>query len=268
MSPQLEQYGKLAVRVFDDRESMGKASADHVVKIIQEVLKVKECVNIIFAAAPSQNEFLDHLVKSRDVDWSRVVGFHMDEYIGLPPTSDQFFGLFLKNHLFSRVPMRAVHLINGLAADPRMECNRYEALLRSNPPDLACMGIGENGHIAFNDPPVADFNDTRLVKVAELDVPCRLQQVYDGCFPSIDEVPPTAFTLTVPALMAASYLSIVAPTQRKAKAIHDTLTAEISTAVPASIMRRHPNAVLFIDPGSAMMLPKGTSHPTVKTHTA
>jgi glucosamine-6-phosphate deaminase len=264
MSAQIERYGKLAVRAFGDRESMGKASADHVVKIIQEVLKVKEYVNIIFAAAPSQNEFLDHLVKSRDVDWSRVVGFHMDEYIGLPPTSDQFFGLFLQNHLFSRVAMKAVHLFDSQASDPLIECSRYESLLRSNPPDLACMGIGENAHIAFNDPPVADFNDKRLVKIAELDVPCRQQQVNDGCFPTVADVPPIAFTLTVPALMSATYLSIVAPTERKAKAIHDTLTAEITTAVPASIMRTHPNAVLFLDSGSAKMLPGRTSHPKDK----
>lgn len=268
MSAQLEHFGKLAVRAFDDRESMGKASADHVVKIIQQVLKVKDTVNIIFAAAPSQNEFLDHLVKSRDVDWSRVVGFHMDEYIGLPPTSDQFFGLFLQNHLFSRLSMKAVHLFDSQASDPLMECSRYEALLRLNPPDLACMGIGENAHIAFNDPPVADFNDKRLVKIAELDVPCRQQQVNDGCFPTIADVPPTAFTLTVPALMAATYLSIVVPTVRKAKAIHDTLTAEITTAVPASIMRTHPNSVLFLDSGSATMLPNRVAHAAGKTHTA
>ena len=159
MSPQSKKYDNLSVRVLDDRDSMGKAASDHVVRLIQEVLKQKDTVNIIFAAAPSQNEFLDHLVSASGVDWSRVVGLHMDEYIGLPPTSDQFFGLFLKKHLFSRVKMKQVHLLDSQAPDLHKECARYEEVLRNNPVDIVCMGIGENGHIAFNDPPVADFQD-------------------------------------------------------------------------------------------------------------
>jgi len=254
MSFQTKTYGNLKVHTYSDRDGMGKAAADHVAGMIQRVLREKGTVNIIFAAAPSQIEFLAHLVNDKGVDWSRVVGFHMDEYIGLPPASDQFFGLFLQKHLFSRVKMKEVHLIDSQAADPLAECERYASLLRRYPTDIVCMGIGENGHVAFNDPPVADFSDKKLVKIAQLDAPCRLQQVNDGCFPSIDDVPPTAFTVTVPALMSAEYLSVVVPSARKAKAVLHALTGKITTAVPASILRTHKNAVMFIDETAAALL--------------
>ncbi|HTY38611.1 MAG TPA: 6-phosphogluconolactonase [Bacteroidota bacterium] len=238
---------------------MGKAAADHVAGLIAGVLKKKENVNIVFAAAPSQDEFLDHLVRSPHVDWSRVLGFHMDEYIGLHPSSDQFFGVYLNQHLFTRVKMKEVHLIDAQASNPSKECERYASLLRAHPTDIVCMGIGENAHIAFNDPPVADFQDKLLVKIAELDEPCRQQQVNDGCFKTMADVPPIAYTLTVPALLSAAHLSIVVPSQRKAKAVLDTLTAEISTAVPASILRTHPDAALFLDESAASMIPHGST---------
>lgn len=254
MSVQTKMSGNPKIHIYGNRDEMGKAAAKHVADLIRSILKKKDTVNMIFAAAPSQNEFLAHLVNDKRTDWSRVIGFHMDEYIGLPPTSDQFFGVFLQKHLFSKVKMKEVHLLDSQAVDFLGECNRYAALLRRYPPDIVCMGIGENGHIAFNDPPVADFNDEKLVKIARLDEPCRQQQVNDGCFPSIDDVPSTAFTLTVPALMSAEYLSVVVPSERKAKAVLHALTGEISTAVPASILRTHRNAVLFLDAAAASML--------------
>ena len=247
-------YGKARVHAYDSRDEMGKAAADHVAGLVEQILSKKEKVNMVFAAAPSQLEFLDYFTRSSRVDWSRVVGFHMDEYIGLPAASDQFFGLFLKIHLFSKVSMGSVHLLDSQASDPEEECERYAALLREHPTDIVCLGIGENGHIAFNDPPVADFHDRKLVKIAELDEPCRLQQVHDGCFPAIQDVPPTALTLTVPALMSASFLSCVVPSAGKAKAVRDALTGEISEAVPASILRTHPNTEVFLDQDSASLL--------------
>jgi glucosamine-6-phosphate deaminase len=247
-------YGTAHVHIYDNRDGMGKAAAEHVVRLIGQILKKKEKVNMIFAAAPSQDEFLAYLMKSTGVDWSRVVGFHMDEYIGLPTNSDQFFSLFLKNHLFSKVRMKRVHILDSQAKDPEKECERYAALLRENPTDIVCLGIGENAHIAFNDPPFADFNDKELVKIVELDEPCRQQQVNDGCFPTIKDVPPRALTLTVPALMSATYLSCVVPSERKAKAILNSLTGAISTAVPASILRTHTCVEMFLDKPSASLL--------------
>jgi glucosamine-6-phosphate deaminase len=248
-------YGTAHVHTYDDREEMGKAAADHVARLIGDILKRKERVNIVFAAAPSQNEFLAHLVKSKSVDWSRVVGFHMDEYLGLPAASDQFFSLYLKKHLFSKVRIKTIHFLDSQPKDPFKECERYSALLRENPTDIVCLGIGENGHIAFNDPPFADFHDKKLVKIVELDEADRRQQVNDGCFPTIKAVPPSAFTLTIPALMSAAHLSCVVPSERKAKAVMNALTGEISTAVPASILRTHPQIEMFLDKASASLLP-------------
>lgn len=250
----MKRYGTANVNIYADRDAMGRGAAEHVAGLIENVLEEKETVVMVFAAAPSQNEFLDHLVRERNIDWSRVLGFHMDEYIGLPADSDQFFGLWLQKHLFSKVKMHSVYLIDSQADNPTATCEHYGELLRNNPIDIVCLGIGENGHIAFNDPPVADFTEKALVKVVTLDEPCRLQQVHDGCFPTIEDVPPQALTLTVPALMSATYLSCVVPSERKAKAVRDALTGEISTAVPASILRTHPNIEMFLDQAAARML--------------
>jgi len=254
MAYQGKSFGSVNVHIYTSRDEMGKAAAGHVVGLIRQVLKEQQTANMVFAAAPSQNEFLSYLTKSSEVDWSRVVGFHMDEYIGLPASSDQFFSLYLQNHLFTKVRMKHVHILDSQAVDPVQECERYAALLRENPTDIVCMGIGENGHIAFNDPPVADFDDKYLVKIVELDEPCRQQQVHDGCFPSLQDVPPRALTLTVPALMSAKYLSVVAPSDRKAKAVRESLLGPVTTNVPASVLRRHDRVSLFIDEHAASLL--------------
>jgi glucosamine-6-phosphate deaminase len=247
-------YGRATARIFNTRDEMGQAAAEYAAECIGEILRSKESANIVFAAAPSQHEFLFALSCSASVDWSRVNAFHMDEYIGLPETSDQFFGLFLTRHLFSKVTMKNVFLIDSQAPDPLVECERYSALLREYPTDLVCMGIGENGHIAFNDPPVADFNDKHRVKVIELDERDRHQQVHDGCFPTIADVPVHAYTLTVPALMCADHLCVVVPTDRKAEAVRNSLTGEISTAVPGSIVRTHKHVEIFLDTASASLV--------------
>jgi glucosamine-6-phosphate deaminase len=208
---------------------------------------------VIFACAPSQDEFLDALVTGAPaVDWRDVVVFHMDEYVGLRADAEQSFRRYLKTHLLDRIPApRAFHAIGGEAASPQAECGRYAALLREAPVDLVCLGIGENGHLAFNDPPVADFNDAALVKVVELDRACRRQQVNDGCFPAFDAVPAQALTLTIPALLGARAVCGVVPGPRKARAVRDALLGPVSTACPASILRTHANAVLHVDDAAA-----------------
>lgn len=178
----------------------------------------------------------------------------MDEYIGLSADAPQGFGNFLKDHIFGRAPFRSVHYIDCTAADPEKEAARYETLLRENPPDIVVMGIGENGHIAFNDPPVADFKDTHGAKVVKLDEVCRNQQVHDGCFARLEEVPKYAITLTVPTLVSAPWLFCIVPAKTKANAVKECLTGEIGEHCPASILRLQEHAVLYLDKDSASLL--------------
>lgn len=237
---------RLKVRIYDSREAMGMAAAADIRAAMQELLAAKERIRMVFAAAPSQNECLEELVRSEGLDWSRVTAFHMDEYIGLPQAAPQRFGTFLSEKLFDRVSPGAVHLLDGLN-DPDTECERYGRLLAEAPIDIVVLGIGENGHIAFNDPPVADFDDPALVKPVELDEACRLQQVNDGCFASLADVPKRALTLTIPALMSGTRLFCIVPGARKRHAVGRTLTGDISEACPASILRRHPDCTLYLD---------------------
>jgi glucosamine-6-phosphate deaminase len=229
---------------------MGKAAAARVSEKINELLQAQETVNIIFAAAPSQNEFLEAL-RQMPIEWSRIRAFHMDEYIGLPADAVQGFGNFLRERLFDKKPFLSVHYIGGDASDLEKECERYAALLGRFPTDIVCMGIGENGHIAFNDPPVADFSDPYMVKVVELDPACRKQQVNDGCFSQLEQVPTHAITLTIPALMAGRFIYGIVPGRLKADAVFNTLHREIVTDYPASILRNHEHAELFLDVFSA-----------------
>jgi glucosamine-6-phosphate deaminase len=241
---------KLKVRIFETRSLMGIAAAEALSQRIRELLETKEFVNIIFAAAPSQNEFLAEL-KEKDVDWNQINAFHMDEYVGLNRDAPQGFGNFLKERLFEKVPLREVHYLNGNATDLEQECKRYAELLDKNPTDIVCLGIGENTHLAFNDPHVADFNDPKIVKLVDLDEKCRLQQVNDGCFSTLDEVPTHALTITIPALFKADYAYAVVPGELKANAIYHTLNSKMDENYPSTILRKHKNAVLFIDEGSA-----------------
>ena len=241
------QTDSLRVEIYDTRAEMGKAAGTLAAKRIRECLLKKGRANVIFAAAPSQNEMLETLVAAPDIDWSRVNAFHMDEYVGLSKAAPQCFGNFLKEHIFGKLPFGSVHYIDCEAADKEAECARYTALLEENPVDIVLLGIGENGHIAFNDPPVADFLDPRLVKVVELDPVCRQQQVNDGCFASLELVPKFALTLTVPALMAAEHLVCTVPAATKARAVERTVNGEVGEHCPATAMRRHESAVLFCD---------------------
>ena len=242
---------KLEVRIFDTRDMMGAAAALDIKNKFRELLETKPCINVIFAAAPSQNEVLAGLVADTDIDWSRIHAYHMDEYIGLPADAPQGFGNFLRTHIFDLVPFASVNLIDCAASDTESEATRYADLLHENPADVVVMGIGENGHIAFNDPPVADFRDPHTVKAVKLDEICRNQQVHDGCFASIDEVPTHALTLTVPALTRAPYLFCIVPAPSKAWAVKETLTGSIDEHCPASVLRTHDNAILYLDRDSA-----------------
>lgn len=242
--------GKLHVMVYPDRAASGAAAADAIAAEVRDLLKEKAEVNIIFAAAPSQNDVLREL-KGKDLEWNRINAFHMDEYVGLPSGAPQSFGKFLSDALFSHLPFKSVHLINGNAEDISAECSRYAGLLAEYPADIVILGIGENGHIAFNDPPVADFHDPLMVKEVELDHTCRQQQVNDGCFASLDEVPTHAITLTIPALMRGKSLHCVVPGPTKIDAVDNTIHREVREQYPSTILRKHPRAALYLDEVSA-----------------
>ena len=244
---------KLTVKMMETRKEMGEVAATDICEKIKELLDVKEELNIIFAAAPSQNDVLQSLVDS-DVDWSRVNAYHMDEYIGLDQTAPQGFGNFLVDHIWGKALFKSVNRIDCEAEDPEKECERYAKLLEDHPVDIIVLGIGENGHIAFNDPWVADFNDTKKVKVVMLDEMCRNQQVNDGCFATIDEVPTHAITLTCPVFIEAPQLFCIVPAKSKAPAVKRTLQGTINEECPATVLREHSAAVLYLDADSAAFL--------------
>ncbi len=245
--------GKLPVRIYDTRRNMGEAAAADVAACIRELLAVKQEIYMIFAAAPSQNEFLAALAATPGIEWNRIHALHMDEYVGLPADAPQGFGNFLRAAIFGQVPFASVDYI-GTESDPDETCRRYAALLQGIQVDIVCMGIGENGHIAFNDPPVADFNDPLTIKKVALDETCRLQQVHDGCFARIEEVPRYAVTLTVPTMFRARYIFCIVPAPTKANAVRATVCGPISEQCPASILRTHEHAILYTDSDSAALL--------------
>jgi glucosamine-6-phosphate deaminase len=247
----------LRVAVFEDRARMGRAAARDVAQAIARRQSTADWVNVVFAAAPSQDELLAALVAAEGIDWSRVVGFHMDEYLGLDAEHPASFRRYLQEHLFRLVGLTddRLRLIPGERDErPLQTCLVYEDVLRTEPPDVVCAGIGENGHLAFNDPPVADFLDPVLIKVVRLDAACRAQQVHDGGFDRIEDVPTHAYTLTVPALLAAPTVAVVVPGPRKADAVLNTLRGPIAESCPASALRRHVGATLYLDRDSARLV--------------
>src|SRR6185295_17844447 len=245
---------KLNVYVYNSRLNMGAAAAGVVAEEIRGLVESRGRAVGIFASAPSQNEFLAALVETPGLDWSRVVAFHLDEYLGMDEQAPQSFRRFLIDRLVNKVPLGEFHGLRGDAPDGTEEANRYAEFLEQNPPDFAVLGIGENGHLAFIDPPFCDFNDPKAVKVVELDEVCRNQQVNDGAFATLDEVPRNALSLTIPTLMARPKLFAIAPGPAKRQAIKNAVEGAISTTCPASILRTHPDAHLFIDLDSAEFL--------------
>jgi glucosamine-6-phosphate deaminase len=245
---------KLQVKLFLSRREMGKAAGQSVAEKIREILKVRKALSIVFASAPSQNEFLEELSQSPGIDWRSVTAFHLDEYVGLSSEAPESFSHFLRVKLFEKVRPGNVYYLNGMAGDIEAECKRYAGLLKDHPLDVACIGIGENGHLAFNDPPFADFQDPLIVKIVELDLVSRQQQVHDGCFKSLQEVPQKAITLTIPAILSAKFIYCMVPAHSKAEAVKRTLQDSVSTDCPATILRKHENAILFLDRDSAKLV--------------
>lgn len=232
----------LKVKIFENRTAMGECAADEAAQCIEKLLGEKKTINMIFAAAPSQNDMLEALCR-KNLPWERINAFHMDEYVGLDKNHPQSFGRYLYDHVFGKVNFKSVKYISDYGED-------YAEILKKEHIDIICLGIGENGHIAFNDPGVADFNDTKLIKKVKLDDVCRMQQVHDGCFPTFDDVPEYALTLTVPEMFSADHLFCVVPAKTKAEAVWRTVNEDISENCPATIMRRHSAAVMYCDKDS------------------
>src|SRR5687768_17619102 len=245
---------KLNVYVYESRRSMGEAAAAVVAAEIRRLIETKGNAVGIFASAPSQNEFLAALVEAPGIDWSSVTAFHLDEYLGMDDRAPQSFRRFLLDRLIDKVAFGEFHGLRGDAEDGAAETERYAELLSTNPPDFAVLGIGENGHLAFIDPPFCDFDDPEPVKVAELDEVCRLQQVHDGAFATLEDVPRDALSLTIPTIMSRPKLFAIVPGPAKAQAIKGVIEGPIETACPASILRNHGDAHLFIDRDSASLL--------------
>ncbi len=250
----MKTYDLLKVEIHSNRAAMGAAAAARASTILRRAIEANGRARVILASAPSQDELIAGLTSAPEIDWSKVTIFHMDEYIGLPAEHPASFRNYQRRHVLSRVRPAEFHGLRGESNDPVAEINRYTSLLAEAPIDLVCMGIGENGHIAFNDPPVADFRDPATVKVVVLDELCRQQQVNDGCFPDFDSVPRHALTLTCPALMAGKAVVCVVPGPRKAAAVRSSLQDLVSTECPATILRSHPDAVLYLDDASASLL--------------
>lgn len=248
--------GAPKLSLHDNRPSMGRAAAEHVVSLLETILARQSAARVIFACAPSQDQFLEALVplSLHRIDWSRVTAFHMDEYVGLSASHPASFRSYLSAHLLSKICVGAFHPIAGEASNASAECVAYAAKVDEAPIDLICLGIGENGHLAFNDPPVADFFDPVSVKVVELDCACREQQVHDGCFERLEDVPLHALTLTLPVFLRARHLSVVVPGERKAVAVQRSVQGPITTECPGSLLQTRENVTLFVDRAAASLL--------------
>jgi glucosamine-6-phosphate deaminase len=246
--------GAFEVRVFDDASELGPVAALQAAAAIRDAVAERGRAHVMFASGNSQLAFLDALTCDPSVEWSHVVGFHMDEYLAIPGDHPASFRRYMRERIVDRVHPGAFHEIAGDAPHPEAECTRYAELLRAHPLDLCCLGIGENGHLAFNDPPVADFDDPLDVKVVELDGACRQQQVGEGHFASIDLVPRQAITVTIPALLRARDVLAIVPEARKRETVQRAVRGPVTTECPASVLRTRPNVTLVLDADSAALV--------------
>jgi glucosamine-6-phosphate deaminase len=244
----------LSVRVFDDVQSLALAAASDAAAAIRGAVDDRGDANIMLATGNSQLVFLAALIEHTDVDWSKVTAFHMDEYVDLPSSHPASFQRYMREKVASMIAVKEFHYLAGDTGDAQAEADRYSALLRAHPLDLCVCGIGENGHLAFNDPPVADFDDAADVKLVALEPASRRQQVAEGHFATIDDVPTHAITVTIPALVRARRVLAIVPETRKAAPVRDALRGPVSTACPASYLRRQPQATLYLDVDSASLL--------------
>lgn len=247
-----DKIEQLTVKIFDTREAMGQAAGKDAANRINRVIQDKGSANIVFAAAPSQNDLIASLLEE-DVDWTKVRAFQQDEYIGIDEHEEAGFGNFLRRSLYDKLPFMEIHYLLAEADAVEEKMAEYVQLLNKYPVDLVFLGVGENGHLAFNDPPVADFDDPKIIKIVELDQICRQQQVNDGCFLDLDHVPTHAFTLTLSFIRSVPQAICVVPTIRKAEAIQSALRGEVTTQCPASILRKLADATLYLDRESASL---------------
>lgn len=244
------------IRVYDTKAAMGEAAAAQAAASLRDAIARQGIAHVIAATGASQFEFLDRLVAAPGIDWPRTVFFHLDEYVGLPATHPASFRKYLRERLVDRVHPGAFHFIAGDAADPAAECRRVGALIERQPVDLAFVGIGENGHLAFNDPP-ADFETTVPYLVVDLDQDCRRQQLGEGWFPSLDDVPRRAISMSIQQILKSREILCVVPDARKARAVKECLAGEVSARHPASILQRHPRTTVFLDaPAAALLEPR------------
>lgn len=248
---------QLTVRVFPTQRDMAAAAAVEVRDFLRERLAQAGSARVILASANSQIQFLQSVHELGGIDWHLVTLFHMDEYLGIDSSHPASFARFMRENVEEKFHPAKFHYLQGDASLPLSECDRYARLMTAQPIDLCCLGIGENGHLAFNDPPVADFQDPHLVKLVKLDDPCKQQQVGEGHFPSLSAVPSFAYTLTIPALCSARKLVCIVPEKRKAAAVRATLQGPVATACPASWLRTQPHATLYLDVDSASELSEG-----------
>lgn len=246
----ISRIDTLEVAVYDNPIEMGEAAAEFVKSKLDKALRQRGEANLILATGASQFSFLKAL-QQKEINWKKITVFHLDEYKGISDQHPASFRKYLRDRILDAVAPKKIHFLNGDAPDLEKEMENYSKALEQHPIDIACIGIGENGHIAFNDPPVANFNDPKWVKLVSLDEDCRNQQLGEGWFPTLDDVPKQALTLTIPAIMRCKTISCVVPDERKATAVHSTLHNEISTKCPATILRTHSDTRLFLDTNSA-----------------
>ncbi|MBI1368591.1 MAG: glucosamine-6-phosphate deaminase [Planctomycetes bacterium] len=245
----------MRITITDTPLHLGQAAASKAIAHIETALAARGKANIIVATGASQFATLDHLTKSMSIDWSRVTGFHLDEYLGLPMSHPASFRGYLKHRFVDRVPLAAFHYINGDASDPLAECERAGKLLRAHPIDVALVGIGENAHLAFNDPP-ANFDTDEPYIIVDLDEACRKQQLGEGWFPTLADVPTRAISMSVTWIMKAAAIVCSVPDERKAEAVQRSVEGPVSPRTPASILQRHANLDLYLDRAAASRLTK------------
>jgi glucosamine-6-phosphate deaminase len=248
-------FGRAPVLVHADVGAMARAAAEQAAAVLRAAVQARGVAHAMFATGNSQLAFVEALVADTpDVPWSDVVVFHMDEYVGIDADHPAGFQRWIRERIVARAAPRAAYYVEG-RGDPAAASARYAELLADHPLDLCCLGIGENGHLAFNDPGVADFDDPLDVKVVALEPACRQQQVGEGHFPDVASVPSHAITVTIPALVRAAQVMAIVPERRKAEPVHAALTGPVSTRCPASVLRTMPHVTIHLEPESARLLP-------------
>jgi glucosamine-6-phosphate deaminase len=248
------RLGNAQVHILPSKRLLGQAAGARAAKLITDAVRDKGRTRIMVATGNSQIDLLSELVQLNEIPWNNVEIFHMDEYVGISGDHPSSFRHWIRTRLAEKVNASQVHYIEGDAPDLEAEIRRYSGLLSEGPIDLAFVGFGENGHIAFNDPHVADFNDPAVLKRVTLDEACREQQAREGHFKDADAVPKEAVTVTCPVLFSAAAWVSCVPEARKAQAVKCALEGPLSSSCPASLVRTHPNADVFLDPDSASLL--------------